>query len=245
MAQQLESNIEELKSVDRLRRELITNISHDLRTPIASIQGYIETILMKSESLSKEKKKKYLNTALKNSKKLNELINDLFQLSKLESQPNILKPEPLQIAELIQDVTEKYRLMANNKNIHLNTVYSKDLPMAFADIKMIDRVLQNLLDNALKFCKDGDQVSIELNQAEDNLAISVRDTGRGIAQEEIPFIFDKYKKDSTSIVNKEGSGLGLAIVKKIVDLHKGNISVSSEPLKGTTFKFTLPVYSVA
>lgn len=240
MASKIQKNIEELKSVERLRRELIANVSHDLRSPIASIQGFTETILLKKDSLSEEDRTKYLKIISQNTNNLSKLVNDLFELSKLEANPEQMQPEPLQIAELVQDVADKFRIIAREKNISINTIFSKSLPMVYADIQMTDRVFQNIIDNAIKYCNQGDVVSIELEMQKQEVLVRIKDTGTGIAKEDLPYIFDRYYKKKKNKANS--TGLGLAIVKKILDLHKSTIRVFSEVNRGTTFEFALPVY---
>jgi len=240
MAEKIQSNIEELKSVEKLRRELIANVSHDLRSPIASIQGFTETILLKKDTLPEEQLVKYLNIISQNTNNLSKLVNDLFELSKLEANPEQLEPEPLQIAELVQDITDKFRIIAKEKNISINTIFSKSLPMVYADIQMTDRVFQNIIDNAIKYCNRGDVVTVELELQSKQVLVRIRDTGTGIAQEDLPYIFDRYFKKQKNHSNS--TGLGLAIVKKILDLHKSTIRVFSEVNRGTTFEFGLPLY---
>jgi len=241
MADTIQQNIEDLRGVDNLRKELIANISHDLRTPIASIQGYTETLLMKKEHLSEEEEIKYLGVVMKNSKKLKKLVDDLFELSKLEAKQRQLMPENLQMAELVQDVADKYRIIAKEKGISFNTVYSKNLPVVSADLALIDRVLQNIIDNAIKFCKTGDVITLELSLNSDSIRTTVSDTGSGIDADELPHIFERYRKGKILTDTQKGSGLGLAIVKKIMELHETDIYVESKKNKGTTFYFDLPL----
>lgn len=243
MAETLEQNIVQLKSVEELRKELIANISHDLRSPIASIQGFTETILMKENVLSEAERKKYLEIILLNSENLSKLVNDLFELSKLESNPQMIKPEPVQVAELVQDVSDKFQIIAKEKNISINTIYSKNLPQVFADVQMTDRVFQNILDNAIKYCKQNDVITIELELMKDAVKVKISDTGRGISEDELPYIFTRYYKGNKT-KNANSTGLGLAIVKKILDLHKSKIEVFSKINQGTRFEFQLPLYSV-
>lgn len=242
MAETIEQNIVQLKSVEELRKELIANISHDLRSPIASIQGFTETILMKEKVLTEEERKKYLEIILQNSENLSKLVNDLFELSKLESNPQMIKQEPVQVAELVQDVADKFQILAKAKNISINTIYSKNLPLVFADIQMTDRVFQNILDNAIKYCNPGDLVTIELELLIDSVKVKIADTGRGISEEELPYIFTRYYKGSKT-KGANSTGLGLAIVKKILDLHKSKIEVFSKINQGTRFEFQLPLYT--
>uniref|UniRef100_UPI003217BDB8 sensor histidine kinase n=1 Tax=uncultured Draconibacterium sp. TaxID=1573823 RepID=UPI003217BDB8 len=244
MAETIERNIIQLKSVEELRKELIANISHDLRSPIASIQGFTETILLKESSISDVERKKYLEIILQNSENLSKLVNDLFELSKLESNPQMIKPEPVQVAELVQDVADKFQIIAKEKNISINTIYSKSLPLVYADIQMTDRVFQNILDNAIKYCNANDVVTIELELQKKAVLVKITDTGRGIAEDELPYIFTRYYK-GTKTKGANSTGLGLAIVKKILDLHKSTINVYSKLNQGTRFEFNLPLYGVA
>jgi signal transduction histidine kinase len=244
MAETIQQNIIQLKSVEELRKELIANVSHDLRSPIASIQGFAETILLKDESITETERKKYLEIILQNSENLSKLVNDLFELSKLESNPQMMQPEPVQVAELVQDVADKFQIIAKKKNISINTIYSKSLPLVYADIQMTDRVFQNILDNAIKYCDANDVVSIELELKNDGVLVKITDTGKGIAEEELPYIFTRYYKGSKT-KGANSTGLGLAIVKKILDLHQSTIEVYSKSNQGTRFEFKLPLYGVA
>ena len=245
MAGTIERNIEDLKGVDQLRKELIGNVSHDLRTPIASIQGYAETLLMKDDALSVDERTEYLQTIVNSSARLKTLVNDLFELSKLEAGQIELDMEPMSLGELVHDVVGKFRLIASEKGINVNTVLAQDLPIVQVDVQKIDRVLQNLIDNAIKFCKQGDQVNIQLD-ANDIGAVQVRisDTGAGIPKADLPHIFDRYFKSGRSS-NAGGTGLGLAIVKRIVELHGSSIDVKSQVDQGTTFSFELPAMKAA
>lgn len=241
MADTIEKNIEELKGIDNLRRELISNVSHDLRTPVASIQGYAETLMLKKDTVSKEEEQKYLEVITKSCGRLKKLVEELFELSKLQANQIKPHPEPFSISELVYDIANKYRILSQKKGISINTVIDKNVPLVTADISMINRVLQNLIDNAMKFCKEGDTINIEIDpKKEEWVEIRVTDTGQGIKQEDLPNVFQRYYKGR---VEQEGSstGLGLAIVKKMIDLHNSQIKVLSQYGKGTTFVFNLPV----
>lgn len=231
----------EKEEVERLRRELIANVSHDLRTPVAVIQGYVETMKLKQKEISQEQRDRYIEVILQNTHKLRKLINELFELAKLEAAGARLDEEPFHPTELIQDVLAKFKLMAEEKGVALNTNLSKGMPYVMADIALIDRVLQNLIENAIKFCSKGDYVNIELEQKNGRVYISVVDSGPGIPEEDMPYIFERYHKGSNS--QKDSStGLGLAIVKKILDMHGSVVSISSSAEQGTRFTFCLPIY---
>lgn len=240
MADTIVANIDQLKSVEQLRRELIANVSHDLRTPLAIMQGYVETLLIKDEKISSEERIKYLNTILGSSKKLENLIKQLFEYSQLEAKQIEPVKEPFFLSELAQDVFQKYQILAKEKSITMNLDVVEDLPMVFADVSLVDRVIQNLLDNALKFTPNGGNVTIGLRNLGSNVEIRISDTGPGISAEEQAHIFERYNKINAPS-NTQGAGLGLAIVKKILELHDATIEVQSKLHKGTAFMFQLPV----
>ncbi|MEJ2054734.1 MAG: HAMP domain-containing sensor histidine kinase [Calditrichaceae bacterium] len=218
-------------------------MSHDLRSPLSSVQGYIETILMKENKLSDTERKEYLETILKNVINLNRLVHELFELSKLDAMENGPLFEPFSIAELAQDVVLKFQQQAEQKEIHLITKIPVNLPFVSADIGMIDRVLSNFIDNALRFTPSNGKICIELTAADDNVRIKIIDSGSGIPAEEIPYIFDRfYKVEKSRAPNTGGSGLGLAIAKKILDAHGSEVKVESSPGSGTVFTFKLKQY---
>jgi len=242
MANTIVANMEELKSVESLRRELIANVSHDLRTPLAVTQGYVETMQIKKDSLSEMDNEKYLSIIQKNIEKLSGMIDQLFEYSKLEAKQIEPQKEPFSISDLAYDVFEKYQQLAEQKNISIQLKIEPSLPMVFADISLVERVIQNLMDNALKFTKDGGFVSIEMESDKKQVFVSIKDSGIGIPEDEITEIFERYKQASTSSAAKrEGTGLGLAIAKKIMEIHDSTIKVVSKPNVGTTFEFNLPL----
>jgi signal transduction histidine kinase len=243
MADTIQQNIEELKGVEDLRKELISNISHDLRTPIASIQGYAETLILKKDNIEQKEQEKYLGVIYKNCENLQDLVTNLFELSKLQSNQVMLNKEPFSIGELVHDVANKYRILSQKKGVSINTIVSKDIPVVEADVLLIDRVLQNLIDNAIRFCKQGDTINLQLKTAARGwVDITSTDTGAGIPGDLLPHIFDRYfRKDERG----GSSGLGLAIVKRIIDLHESSIEVKSTLGKGTSFQFSLPVAQIA
>jgi signal transduction histidine kinase len=243
MADTIVSNIEEIKTMDNLRRELVANVSHDLRTPLATIQGYIETILMKADSISDEDKKKYMQTIFGSTERLKNLVEELFELSKLEARETVPNPEPFSIAELVQDIQQKNLIIAEPKKIDLSLEFPFDLPLVYADIGMMEKVLQNLLDNAIKFTPMGGNITISLLPQKEEIFLSVKDTGTGINSNDLPHIFDRYQKtERTTMQDNVGLGLGLAIVKKILEVHDISIDVKSAKGKGTSFSFKIPIF---
>jgi len=243
MADTIVKNIEEIKTMDNLRRDLVANVSHDLRTPLATIQGYIETILIKADSLSEDERKKYIQTIFNSTERLKNLVAELFELSKLEARETKPNPEPFSLAELVQDIQQKNNVIAEQKNIKLSVNFPYDLPLVYADIAMMERAIQNLLDNALKFTSENGKVLIKLSPQADEILVEIQDTGRGINEDELPHIFDRYQRNHRSAQKEnEGLGLGLAIVKRILEVHNMEIKVRSAEEKGTIFSFKIPVY---
>ena len=243
MADTIEGNIENLKSMENLRRELVGNVSHDLRTPLAVIHGYIETLMMKKEKLSVEERDKYLKIILESTEKLKKMVGELFELSKLESKQINPKKEPFFINELIQDVVQKYLILARRKGVLIQSVISNNIKLVNADVALIERVLQNLIDNALKFTPEGGTITIKTLAQESDVMIEVADTGVGIPEEQIPFVFDRYHiGDKRLSLDKNNTGLGLAIVRKILEIHDATINLSSKLNQGTSFSFQLPYY---
>ncbi|PSR54102.1 sensor histidine kinase [Adhaeribacter arboris] len=243
MADTLLRNVEELNRTEKLRRELIGNISHDLRTPLAAVHGYAETMLLKQETLTAAERNQYTSVILQSSERLKKLVNALFELSKLEAKEVQVQPEPFVIAELMQEVLQEFTLTAQHKGLQLVCTQCKNPARVSADIGLIERVLQNLLDNALKYTPSGGTVILRLTQQQQMLEISVTDTGPGIPDTLLPYLFDHYQRYSQAPT--EGAGLGLVIVKKILELHQTQIFVSSKLGQGTRFWFQLPCYQPA
>jgi signal transduction histidine kinase len=240
MADTIVRNMADLKRSDDLRRELVANISHDLRTPLVLVQGYLETIMMKGESLSPEEINRYLEISLKNTKYLSNLVSELFELSKLNAIHVQPSKEPFSILELIQDVIMKYKSSAESKSVVIECKYDVKIPPVTADIGLIERALSNLLDNAIRYADKSTQVIIELAMIDNYVRVKVSDSGPGINAEDIPSIFlPYYRGRKTASPESPGTGLGLAITKRILELHNSEIHVLSEFGRGTTFYFDL------
>ncbi len=244
MADTIKGNIDNLKAMENLRRELVGNVSHDLRTPLAVIHGYIETLMIKKDEYSAEERDRYLNIILESTEKLKKLVEELFELSKLESKQVTPKKEPFYINELIQDIIQKYELIITEKGITIEPIFKKDISLVHADLSLIERVMQNLIDNAIKFTPEGGKIILETNSMDRYVEIRVSDTGKGIPEEQIPFVFDRYHiGDKRLSLDNNSTGLGLAIVKKILEIHDATIRLTSKINQGTTFAFQLPIYT--
>jgi hypothetical protein len=244
MAARIEDQMEQLQMADTTRRELIANVSHDLRTPLATLQGYIETLLLKEDSLEPEDRRSYLTTAIKHCERLSKLVSELLELAKLDSYDVKVEREAFNISELAHDVTQKFHLKAAEKQIAISTKIGQGLPAVNADIGLIERVLENLIENAIQNTPRGGAISLELRPKGKDIAVRITDTGCGIPAEELSQIFNRfYQLDRSRRSDRGHSGLGLAITKKILELHDRSIDVVSSMDSGTTFSFQLPVIS--
>ena len=242
MSDRIREQIEQLKENDRLRRELVSNISHDLRTPLSAMQGYIETLIIKSETMSPEERDKYLRIARKHTVRLGTLIGDLFELSKLDSASVTPNLEAFSLPELVQDIAQEFQLESERKNISLSIDTQSDAAYTMGDIGLIQRVLENLVRNAIRFTPAGGEVTISIAEQPEVLQVAVSDNGPGIPDDDIPRIFDRfYRSMNGEEARSDSSGLGLAIVKRILDLHGSRITVTSKVDAGTRFEFELPL----
>jgi signal transduction histidine kinase len=240
MADTIAANLEKLRQTDSLRRELIANVSHDLRSPLTSIQGYVETLLMKQDSLSGDRVREYLQVVLSDATKLNKMVHELFELSKYEARQMEPRLERFSLTELIQDVAMKYQARAEQQEVALSALIPERLYFVQADINMIERVLSNLIENALTHTPAGGRVTVELLENSGRAQVRVMDSGTGIEQRDIPFIFDRFFSGRRNEGgSRRGSGLGLAIAQKMAELHGSGIRVESEPGRGSVFSFAL------
>lgn len=246
MATQINNQLSELQETDSKRRELIASVSHDLRTPLATLRGYLETLLLKGSALSPDERQNYLEIAARQSERLSVLISELFELTKLEAGDTHLNSEPFQVAELVQDVVQKFELAATKRDIALHARIEQATPFVKGDIALIERVLENLLENALRHTAAGGKVEVSVHPRRQHIELQVRDNGNGIPAKDIPHIFDRfYRVDKSRSEYSGGAGLGLAIARRVIELHGGTIEVTSEQGSGTCFTFTLPLFVAA
>ncbi len=241
MAATIEADVEKIRLAERMRRDLIGNISHDLRSPLASIQGYLETLVLKDAELPAEERQKFLQVSLRNTSNLQRLVEELFELAKLDARQVQLRVEPLQVAELAQDVALKLDPEARAAGVSLSVEPNGDLPLVAGDVGMLERVLTNLMENALHFTPAGGRVRAILQGGPGSVRVTVSDTGTGIPPEDLPRVFERFYRADRSRTpgSHNGAGLGLAIARQIVELHGSSLSVESRPGEGAEFSFTL------
>ncbi|TCI91029.1 HAMP domain-containing sensor histidine kinase [Tenacibaculum sp. M341] len=243
MANTISMNINEIQSINKFKKELIANVSHDLRSPLTIIRGYAETLKDAEQEITEKNRKEFLNIIEDSAISLSNLVNRLFDYSNLDANQMHLNKTEFCITELILEITKRYSIITENKKIEMYVFYNTNCEQfVFADKNLIERVIQNLLENAIKYTPREGKVFfyIEKNQAKDKIIIKIKDTGPGISLQEQKFIFSKYFQTGVSS-NKNGVGLGLAIVKKITDLHNIDIKIYCESNeKGFVFEFYLP-----
>jgi signal transduction histidine kinase len=223
------------------RNEFLGNVAHELRTPICAIQLSIETLIdgaVKDDNVNID----FLNRALSHTNRLSELSNDLINISKLEAGMKLSK-RYVRINELINEVIHSLHFISSSKKVQIKTDFRvKDSIQVLCDSDAIKQVIMNLTDNALKYTPEGGEVIISTASGDKEVIISVKDTGLGIPEEDIPRIFERfYRVEKTRSRDMGGSGLGLSIVKHIIELHNSKITVQSKPGEGTEFRFGLPV----
>lgn len=228
--------VRELESNEYLSKEFMSNVSHEFKTPIASIQGFAK--LLKDDKLSEEEKQEYIDIIIEESERLANLSSNIQHLSKLENKKELIKKEKVAIDEQIRKCIVILNNKLEEKNIEIGMDEDKDV---FVDINedMFQQVWINLINNAIKYTQNGGRIDIIIDEFKDKVIVEVKDNGIGIKEENLEKIFDKFYQEDASH-NSEGNGLGLAIVSKIIELHKGSIEVKSKVGEGTSFIVTLP-----
>jgi len=243
MAGRIVEQIQELKQQDALRRDLVAQVSHDLRTPLAVLHGYLETLMLKEDTLTAEERAEYLAIVLRQSEHLTSLVGELFELAKLEAREASPHCEPFSLPELVQDVVQKFQLKAGESEVALAMELDADLPLVSADIALVERVLDNLIDNALTHTPAGGTVRVPVRRDAQQVILCVADTGKGIPEGDLPRIFEPFYQAADQQSGNGHAGLGLAIARRIVELHGSALDVRSHPGEGTTFAFGLPVWN--
>jgi signal transduction histidine kinase len=237
MKQRIAEQWRELTTQDQQRRELVANISHDLRTPLTSLHGYLETLRVKADSLSAAERTRYLDVALAQSRKVGMLAQELFELARLEYGVVKLEKEPFSVADLVQDVFHKFELAAESRRQRLVPIIAADLPVIAADVGMIERVLANLLDNAIRHTPPGGTIEVQVGRHVDGIDVRVSDTGPGIPEALQKTLF--VRPSVYSGTRESAGGLGLVIVRRILQLHGSDIHIVQRPSWGASFQFSL------
>ena len=246
LAERMRAQMQELHQTDDMRRELLANVSHDLRTPLTTLQTHLETLTLR-DTLSADEQREYLAVALQQCRRLVKLVDQLLELAKLDARQVAFSPEAFQLAELVQDVVLKSTLAARRAVVTLGMeAPPPDLPLVTGDIALIERVLDCLLENAIRFARTGGSVTVRMQREPQCVRVCVHDTGRGIPENERARVFDRFYRGDKSRPSDSGhAGLGLSIARGILELHGRSIDFVSASQEGTTFFFDLPVASLA
>ncbi len=243
MIERINDQFDQLKMVDSERRELLTHLSHDLRTPLSSLQGFLETISLKKETLTPEKQQEYIGRSLNNAQRLKRFVDQIFELAHLESGHVSSIFETIPIAELLYDLKEKFALRAQNKNIAIKVELEDEKIQITTDIGKLERVLTNLIENAIRHTPQQGSICLKLANLENTkqVRVIVQDTGTGIPEEELPLLFDaRYRGTKTAEDGERHIGLGLTISKKLVAILGGEIKAENNKGAGAQFSFYLP-----
>ncbi len=229
----------DLNRLQTTRNEFLADVSHELRTPLSYIRGYSQVLIDGLEK-SPEEQHQYLNIIHDESERIERLVSDLFALAQADEGVLSVVKEPVHLEEVVRDVTERIQHKASDKGISLH-LSAGSFPKVMIDPRRMEQLMFNLLDNAIRYTEPGGDVSVRIDQIQDSLRVSVEDTGIGIPQEELPYIWNRlYRVEKSRSRDWGGTGLGLAIVKQIVELHGGTVNAESIEGKGTTITFTLP-----
>lgn len=234
------NEIAELKKLETFRKEFLGNVSHELKTPIFNIQGYIHTLLDGAMD-DKEVNEQYLQRAARSAERLGLIVEDLEAISKMESGELILDQRTFDIVEVVKDVYESSELKAKEKNIALGFKKGADRPFyVYADKERIRQVIVNLVVNSIKYGREGGSTTTGFYDMDEKILVEITDTGIGIETSHLPRVFERfYRVDKSRSRDAGGTGLGLSIVKHIIEAHKQTINVRSTYGVGTTFTFTL------
>jgi two-component system phosphate regulon sensor histidine kinase PhoR len=234
-------DVTQIRKLADLRRDLVTNVSHEFRTPITAIMGITET-LIENPDMDRNQLQNFLSRVMDQSKRLRSLSDDVLELSRIESKNSTGLHEPNDLREIVKHSFESMEESARRRNIALSITTTDEKVVLNCDAHSILRVVDNLLDNAIKYTQEGGSVTVTIEKSGDRAILTVSDTGNGIEAKDLGRIFERfYRTDSARKPETAGTGLGLSIAKGIVDSYEGTIDVKSTPGTGTTFTVTLPL----
>jgi two-component system, OmpR family, sensor kinase len=245
MAGELEARDAALRTSDALRRQMMADVSHELKTPLTAMRGYIETLRMPELTLDADRRNRYFETIDRETRRLERIVKDLLDLARYEHGGVVLQRRLFDIERLFQNVAGRHEFEAQTKGLAIRIHVDAQADQVVADPDRIEQAIENLVGNALRHAPAGGTVTLSATQAEGLATLSVSDTGVGIAPEHLPHVFERfYKVDTARAAESTGSGLGLSITKAIVERHGGTIRVTSQP-GHTTFAVVLPQSAAA
>jgi signal transduction histidine kinase len=244
--ERLKLETDRVRETDAHRREMVANVSHDLRTPLTALIGQLETIRMKADALDRETRERFIDAAVNNAHHLRRLTDALNELAKLDNPELRIEREPIALGELADDLAQRYGTRAEEAGVSLQVTYPDQLPLARVDAGLIERAIGNLLDNAIRVTPPGGTIELRIvrdGQAEGGgLRVEVADSGPGVASDDQARVFQRFYQGSKAREQRGSSGLGLAIVKRVAELHGGRVGLDSAPSRGATFWMLLPTH---
>lgn len=240
MAAELAARDEALRMSDRLRRQMLADVSHELKTPLTAMRGYVETMRMPEIALDHDRRARYLETIERETLRLDRIVKDLLDLARYENGAVSLDVRVFDIERVFQHVVRRHEQETESRGIAVSVEVEPEADQVVADPDRIEQVIENLMANAIRHTPSGGTIALRATAAEGSAVLSVADSGHGIAPEHLPYVFDRfYKVDPARVAEGTGSGLGLSIAKAIVARHGGTISVTSKP-GSTRFTIALP-----
>jgi two-component system OmpR family sensor kinase len=240
MASELETRDAALRTSDALRRQMMADVSHELKTPLTAMRGYIETLRMPDVALDAERRDRYFETIDRETRRLERIVKDLLDLARYEHGGVVLQRRLFDIGRLFENVAGRHEREAHKKAVAIRIQVDPQADQVVGDPDRIEQAIENLVANALRHTPSGGSVTLNATQADGKATLSVSDSGGGIAPEHLPHVFERfYKVDASRAAESTGSGLGLSITKAIIERHGGTISVTSQPGR-TTFAILLP-----
>ncbi|WP_211202289.1 sensor histidine kinase [Salicibibacter cibarius] len=235
-----QANMEHMNYLDKSRRQLTANMSHDLKTPLTSLLGYVQAI-REDPSLTEEERQTFLKITHQKGQKLQSLLNDFFDLAKLESEDSLFDFKKTDVVRVIKELIAGLYQDLKKANMEPVLEIPETPVMVWADRKSVERILSNLLSNGIDYGKHGGVLGVSINKEVKLTWVEVWDRGRGINQEDLPYIFNRlYTGEHSRNKNFQGNGIGLTISKRLIEKHNGSINVESHPFERTSFSFSLP-----
>jgi signal transduction histidine kinase len=237
----LASRDEALRRSDQLRRQMLADVSHELKTPLTAMRGFIETLQMNGADADPARRARYLDTVARETRRLDRIVSDLLDLARYESGAGRLDRRVFAIRRVFEHVARRHERDTDERGIAIRIDVDDAVDQVMADPDRLEQVIENLVANALRHVPDGGAIDLRAAPVAEGVALTVVDSGTGIAPEHLPHVFDRlYKADPARAASTAGSGLGLSIVKAIVERHGGTVGVTSEPGR-TAFTIVLPV----
>ena len=241
----LKQETDRVATTDNQRRDMVASVSHDLRTPLTALIGQLETVRMKRDSMRRLEQDRLIDGAFSNAQHLKRLTDALAELGRLDDPAFRIELEPIALHELCDDVAHRFQAQAESRGVRLAVNYPDGLPLAHVDAALIDRALSNLLDNALRVTPTGGAATVDVSRADLQgqaaIKVAVADSGPGVTPQDQARVFDRFFQSSEHRGRRGSSGLGLAIVSRVVELHGGEVGLTSEPGSGAVFHLLLPV----